>query len=328
MEEAGRGEISYRKYRDGDEQAIVDLFNLVFHRSITVKDWSWTYRENPIRRKDIVLALSGPRLVGQAASVPLEFTWKGRAIQVARPQNVMVHPDFQNRGIFTELLRRLTVSFSGEQVDLVVTFPNNNSLPAFIRKLDYTHVADIPTWTLPAGDPGEGKTGTSAQCTIAEVPTFSPADRNFIGSCLSGYDAFNARSPGYLGWRYGRDSGKVYHVLRAYDGDQLAGLLVFKLYRENQSVDLVDIFCGEGVESVRPWLEAIAGWFHGRGTVISGFSTWMMPHYRWHPLFEEAGFRRSGFPTHLVCRSFSPGTVSGSLDSTTYYLTMGDSDVY
>jgi hypothetical protein len=147
-------------------------------------------------------------------------------------------------------------------------------------------------------------------------------------SCLSRYRAFNARTPDYLRWRYSRDSGKSYHVLRAFDGDHLAGLVVFKLYQENRSVDLVEVFCGEGVEPVEPWLGAIAGWFRERGTVISGFSTWLLPHYGWYPLFRDAGFRESGFSTHLVCRSFSLVTGEGALDSTTYYLAMGDSDVY
>ncbi len=265
MEAGECGEITYREYREGDEQEIIGLFNQVFSRNITIRDWNWAFRENPRQEKSIVLAFCSPRLVGQAASVPLGFIFRGEPIRVTRPQNVMVHPDFRNRGIFTELLRRLTGSVRDLHLDLVVTFPNNNSLPTFIRKLDYTHVADIPTYVLPSEDMKESAGGSGTSCRIEEIPDFTPADREFILSCLAPYGIYNSRDPGYLAWRYSRGSGKTYHVLRAYHGSRLAGLIVFKLYGETQSVDLVEFFIGEGIDSVDPWLSAISRPFPGEG---------------------------------------------------------------
>jgi GNAT superfamily N-acetyltransferase len=328
MDARGSGDIAYRAYRAGDEASIVALFNQVFHRSITVKDWAWAYGQNPIPGKEIVLAFSGPELVGQAASVPLRFIWNGEPIRVARPQNVMVHPGFRNRGIFTRLLEELTRSLSEHRTDLVVTFPNNNSLPAFIRKLDYTHVGDITTHVRPWDGVRDAVADDRNRCVISAVPAFTAADRGFMRSCLAPYGAFNARTSGYLTWRYGAGSGKTYHVLRAYRGHHPAGLIVCKLFRENQSVDLVEFFCREDVASVEPWLAALACYFRAQGIGISGFNIWLMPHYAPYRLLGEAGFRPSAFSTHLVSRSFSPGTETGSREPTSFYLAMGDSDVY
>jgi GNAT superfamily N-acetyltransferase len=328
MEAGGCGEITYREYQEGDEQEIIGLFNLVFCRNITVRDWNWAFRENPRQRKDIFLAFCGPGLVGQAASVPLGFSFWGEPIQVTRPQNVMVHPDFQNQGIFTELLRRLTMYIDEQHLDLVVTFPNNKSLPTFIRKLDYTHIADIPTYVLPSENVEEGAGGSGTTCRIEEIPLFTPADREFILSCLAPYRIYNSRDLEYLAWRYSRGSGKAYHILRAYRGSSLTGLVVFKLYGEDQSVDLVEFFSRDGTDPVDPWLNAIAGHFQVRGIGIASFNTWLLPHYTQYTLFRKAGFGRSHFITHLVTKSFSPKTSGRSPDSTSFYLSMGDSDVY
>lgn len=328
MEAGGCGEITYREYREGDEHDIIGLFNLVFRRDITARDWNWAFRENPLQRKDIFLAFCGPRLVGQAASVPLRFTFRGESIQVTRPQNVMVHPDLQNRGIFTELLRRLTRYIREQHLDLVVTFPNNNSLPTFIRKLDYTHVTEIPTYILPSVRMKEGGAESSTSCRIEELPAFTPADGEFILSCLARYEIFNARDLDYLAWRYSRGSGKEYHILRTYEGSHLTGLIVFKLYGENQSVDLVEFFLREGTSPVGPALSAIYDYLREKGIGISSFNIWLLPHYTHYPLFRESGFGRSDFVSHLVTRSFSPKTSGRSPDSTSFYLSMGDSDVY
>ena len=68
--------ITYRQFKEGDEHAIVRLFNFVFNRNITVEQWDWAYMENPERRLDIIIAFQGKQLVGQSAGTPLLFSFK------------------------------------------------------------------------------------------------------------------------------------------------------------------------------------------------------------------------------------------------------------
>src|SRR5262245_53807876 len=109
--------ITYRTYGNGDEDAILALYNSVFPKTRTVAQWRWEYGSNPIGRMDIVVAFHGDRLVGHSAGIPLVLNHEGRLCKTSRIQNVFVHADYRGRGIFTETLRRLTEHLAANDVD-------------------------------------------------------------------------------------------------------------------------------------------------------------------------------------------------------------------
>src|SRR5262245_38073116 len=135
--------ITYRTYRDGDDDAIVALYNSIFPKAKTLAQWRWEYRSNPIGRMDIVVAFHGDQLVAHSAGIPLVLSHEGRPVKTSRIQNVFVHADHRGRGIFTETLVRLTEHLAAHDVDFVLTFPNANSLAGFLGTGAYQHVFDI-----------------------------------------------------------------------------------------------------------------------------------------------------------------------------------------
>lgn len=319
--------ITYRQFKEGDEHAIVRLFNFVFNRNITVEQWDWAYKENPERRLDIILAFQRKQLVGQSASTPLLFSFKKNPVRVTRVQNVMVHPDYQGKGIFTETLKLLTEYLYANKLDLVVTFPNNNSLPSFIRKLDYHHLTDISTFCLqvssltPADSP-------AISVHIDKTIQFTEDDRDFILSCMNQYEIFNARSLDYLHWRFKESSGKNYHILRAFQNNRQIALVLFKYYPDAQSVDLVEFFVNDDKKGIVSLLNSIKDYYLKKDVRISSFNIWLFPHYIHYKKLLDIGFSQSTFSTHVVTKSFSPLTEQGFDSLHSYYLSMGDSDVY
>ena len=325
-------EITYRQYRHGDEHAIVKLFNFVFNRNMTIDQWDWAYKENPERRLDIILAFQGTQLVGQSASTPLLFCFKGNPVKVTRVQNVMVHPDCRGKGIFTGTLKRLTEYIYQNKLDLVVTFPNNNSLllfgnPTVIRKLDYHHLADIFTFSLPVSSltPVDSP---DISVHIDEAIHFTERDRDFIFSCMDQYEIFNARGLDYLHWRFKGTYGKKYHILRAYQNNLQVALVIFKYYPDAQSVDLVEFFVSADKKVVLSLLNSINTHYMKNDVRISSFNIWLFPHYALYKILRDIGFCQSTFSTHVVTKSFSLVTKQGFDDLHSYYLSMGDSDVY
>lgn len=320
-------DIVYREYSNGDEKAIVDLFNYVFKKNITIDDWHWAYLENPVERRDIILAFCKSKLVGQSASAPLTYCCRGTLVRATRTQNVMVHPDFQGIGIFTRTLKKMTEYIFRENLDLVVTFPNNNSLPTFVRKLDYRHVDDIFTYQL--SDDGVKTSDSNAlTITIDESATFSKTDHSFMLKCLNQYDFFNFRDLRYLAWRYNARSKKDYHVLRAYRDDYLTALVVFKYYPDASGVDLVEFFTDSKTNIVASLLKKIQEYYTNQSVPVHSYSIWLFPHYAIFPFCIETGFEKTHFSTHVVSKSFSRATENGYELRTSYYLSMGDSDVY
>ncbi len=325
-------EITYRQYQHGDEYAIVKLFNFVFNRNMTIDQWDWAYKENPEKRLDIILAFRGTQLVGQSASTPLLFCFKGNPVKVTRVQNVMVHPDCQGKGIFTGILKRLTEYLYQNKLDLVVTFPNNNSLllfgnPTVIRKLDYHHLADIFTFSLPVSSLTLADS-SDISIHIDETIQFKESDQDFILSSMDSYDIFNARSLDYLHWRFKESSGKKYHILRAYQNNRQIALVIFKYYADLQSVDLVEFFVNADKKVVVSLLNSIKDYYLKNDVRISSFNIWLFHHYINYKILLDIGFSQSTFSTHVVTKSFSPLTEQGFDSLHSYYLSMGDSDVY
>jgi GNAT superfamily N-acetyltransferase len=320
-------EIDYREFRDGDETAIVSFFNFVFGRNMAIADWEWAYRENPARRIDIVLAFCGSTLVGVLAAIPLHFQVQGRYIDVARMQDGMVHPDYRGRGIFIGLVDALTDVLRRKHLDLVVQFPNNNSFPVFMNKLEYCNPGDIFTFSLPAGH----LTARETTCITAEIEDpglLDQSDADFMGRCLNRYQIYNNRNLEYLHWRYNSRSGKQYFVLRVREAERQVALIIFKLYTAASSVDLVEFFADPEVGNIHDLLNIIKLFYNERGISVTGFNIWSFPHYADHERLLQAGFEKTEFLTHIITKSFLPETVANAGCATAFYLSMGDSDVY
>ena len=141
-------EATYREFRESDEKDILDLFNHVFNRDWPLSHWTWENKDNPYSPTYFNLAMNNQKIIGQSAAVPLRFNHDGRTVKTTRVQNVMVHPDFRKRGIFSQTLKILTKSLKTKGEDFIITFPNDSSLPAFM-KLDYTHLFEMSAYNMP-----------------------------------------------------------------------------------------------------------------------------------------------------------------------------------
>jgi len=318
--------INYRQYKDGDEHAILSLYNSVFNRNTTIDQWNWAYKENPEKHLDIILAFHGPDLVGQSAGSPLRFCFKNNIIKAIRVQNAMVHPDFRKKGIFTTTLKKLTEQ---EKLDLGVAFPVNTiSFQTFLRKLDYHYLSDVFTFCLPVASLIPAYS-SYLHVVIDDKIHFPQSDRDFILSCLTHYEIFNTRSLDYLHWRFNGKSGKKYLILRAFRSECQIALIIFKLYPDTQSVDLVEFFMVEDTTNPIPCLlNSILSYFSKKDVMVKSFNIWLFPHYTCYNALYESGFRQSSFLTHIMTKSYSPGTDKSFETGTSYYFSMGDSDVY
>jgi len=171
-------EITYRGFREGDEKDILDLFNHVFNRNWPLSRWTWENKNNPYSTTYFNLAINNQKIIGQSGAIPLLFNYKGETIKTTRVQNVMVHPDFRKRGIFFQTLKNLTEYLKSKGEDFIITFPNDNSFPAFM-KLDYHHLFEMFTYNLSV-DSLEKNIDKELRFDINEKPEFNQEDRDFM----------------------------------------------------------------------------------------------------------------------------------------------------
>ena len=67
---------------------------------------------------------------------------------VAQSGNTMTHAAHQGKGLFTILAKKTYEYCRDKGIHLVFGFPNNNSYPGFVRKLDWIHFDNIEAYTI------------------------------------------------------------------------------------------------------------------------------------------------------------------------------------
>jgi GNAT superfamily N-acetyltransferase len=143
-----------RPYREGDEHQIVQLRKTVFGDidavRLDISTWNWQFKNNPAGSAWIYVAEDHGKIVGQYAAIPTRILWNGREHIFAFSCDTMTHPDYRNQGMFSMLAGELYAFISRQHlVETVWGFPNDQSLPGFIRRLNWNVIARYPLRIIP-----------------------------------------------------------------------------------------------------------------------------------------------------------------------------------
>ena len=132
-----------------DDPALAELFRAVFGFDRGVEHAAWKFRANPAGASVLAIAEVGDKIVGQYALWPTPLRLGGRVIQGAQSLDTMTHPDYRGQGMFTVLAEECMRYAAARGIELLYGFPNENSQPGFLRRLDWDHTGDIPAWFRP-----------------------------------------------------------------------------------------------------------------------------------------------------------------------------------
>jgi len=95
-----------RKYRDGDEQAIVELLNIAFGRWHSLEYWKWRYKKNPAGSPIIWLAEHDNKIIGHVAIIPMRMKVGNAYMTGSMSVNGATHPQYQGKGVFSSIVNR------------------------------------------------------------------------------------------------------------------------------------------------------------------------------------------------------------------------------
>jgi len=242
-------ELVCRPLTEADTPAVLDLLTASLAGGPTgtrsADFFDWKHRRNPFGASPGLLTEAPD---GRIAGVRLFLRWEwrdaanGRTVRAVRPVDTATHPDFQGRGIF----RRLTVQLLEEvapEAELVFNTPNGNSLPGYL-KMGWRELGRVPV-ALRIARPAAFALGARAalarrparrtgpvHCplpTAAEWFAENPGALDELLRERAEADTADrrlavARTPAYLGWRYGDAPGLDYRVLTTRRGGELTGV--------------------------------------------------------------------------------------------------------
>ena len=336
------------------------LFNACFKKGATPASLAWRYDRGPhgaaisfLTRADGRTAVSGyacsPRLVLSKGDE------RSRA-PVGQTGDVMTHPDWRKRGLFSALDRAALEAARSRGWPVVFGLPNRRSAHIFVE-LGWKAVGTVRTWTfLFRADAvaremrtREGRwrgwmTGLDTRACARARRRASAGAASVFGQKLERFPAHVAalsrrvaarhawmvqRDADYLNWRFVDNHSHAHQVLGLFDGDRrLVGYVVVQLPTHAHAVGyLVDIL-GEDesveVAAVEAGLSALqaGGASLAQATAIDGSG--------WSRRLQGSGFLEPRPENHLavIVNLLDPAhpLAQAALDPTGWYMTDGDRD--
>lgn len=113
---------------------------------------------------------------------PYPVEYKGKHYLAAQSGDTMTHPAHAGKGLFTTLAKMTYELAKNEGIQFIFGFPNENSYPGFVRKLNWTHKENMTNY--------EVKVFTFPCAAIAKKMSFlQPLHRLYTKAILSLYNA-------------------------------------------------------------------------------------------------------------------------------------------
>ena len=365
MDEPNLKAIRVREAGPPDHAAVRQCMAEVFRETAGQKTasfgeplWRWQYLENRTG-SIIVMAEDGETVCGYYHILLFPMRHDGQAATAAMVQDVGTRREYRRYGIFRQMGAFALDCLRARSVDFIYTFPNNLSLPSFVRNHAYTIVAKVPVYVLPlrsgpflAGRFGLGVVGRAAGFlfdpayrmlfarerrleaseTLHRIESFDeqslPLTRDFANLTKVNLE----RTADYLNWRFFEKPTREYSVWGLHSKQQLRAYVVTRRASlfSTECVLLMDFGFRSGEEATfgRLVSECVrAAKADGAALAVT---------MGLHPAFSVLGglgflrvperFNPRTF--NLLAKEVSPSSRPGLFDGSSWTITLADWDVF
>ena len=340
------------------EQA--DLFNACFAKDIDAAGLAWRYDDNPhgsassfVTRNGAGLAVSGyacsPRRM-------LAGTDAATLTAVGQTGDVMTHPDWRKRGLFSDLDRAAMAETAERGWPLVFGLPNRRSAHIFLT-LGWESVGSVRPWCFVQKSDAasralrhrEGRlagwlvplaarrgraamrrlAGALERFSVSTLDRFPPEVLELSAATEERHSAMVRRDAEYLNWRFVDSPSGLHRVLGLFEGGTLAAYAVIQVPGPGGPPGgfLVDVLARDeeaqraAVAAGLAELERL-GASYVQATAIDGSS--------WQRTLEQSGFQPPKPDNHLLVILYvhdpEHPLVAAARNPAGWYFTDGDRD--
>lgn len=234
-----------RRYRDGDESAILDLFARSFHAPRAAERWRWEYQRSPFGNERISLAFDDDqRLVAHYAGYPVIFRDGDRDRLAHQIGDTMTDPAVRHVGRGpTSLLGRTALHFYETFCEGQASFNygfNVENIQKFSIRFLRAHAVEPVTYRAldaralrPIARTERWMRGYRLE-RIVETPAETPAKTiaewdAFFERVAPHYGFLIRRDAAYVRWRYLECPQSPYVVVAIRKWHTLVGWIVFRI---------------------------------------------------------------------------------------------------
>lgn len=224
-------------YKDGD---------------IINKDYlKWQYLQNPTGEPFLFVSreVKTNELAGQYLVLPTKFNVLNNTEKGSLSLNTLTSPKFQGRGLFTKMAEATFNDCANQDANFTIGFPNPQSYPGFVKRLNFQHLGDIPLLIKPikfgkiffsflkkekkkhGGDISIDQTVMKSS-NIALIEFKDNETRNkyneFWDLVCSQYTISTFKDFDYLKWRYDKLPTRKYFAFAFEDDNIIKGVIILR----------------------------------------------------------------------------------------------------
>ena len=229
---------------------VLDLMQLVHGHVTRPEEFIWWFENNPVGKINIYLAVYKNEVIGISCHNTFMIHLNGEDVIVSFPLNVLTHPDYRGKGIFTRLEQANEQHSEDAGYPLMLSFPNLASVFIFLNKLGWSAIETNPLffrplnirhllkrlkylgWLSPLGALVNPLFQRSAKLESIGLKTtrifeFGPWVDEIFDANISFLQYCFTKRKEYLNWRFLRDPGEKYEAYQITDGENnIIGFIV------------------------------------------------------------------------------------------------------
>lgn len=211
----------------------------------------WQYFNNPAGKALIKLAKSNNNeVVGQYIIIPVKIKVNEDIVSATLSLNTLTRKDYRGKGIFTGLADSAYKQCKEDELEFTYGFPNPNSYPGFVKKLQFTDLGSLPLMVYPLNIEKlvlkKFKSKLLAKFGIPFRYIFNIDLKNdndieikiidkdfkdfdiFWENVKNKYKVIGVRNSEYIKWRYNNIPIREYYIIGAYKNEKLVAYAILR----------------------------------------------------------------------------------------------------
>jgi len=254
--------VSIRRYQEADNASLLKLLHDVFGVERTAEQWRWRFEQNPVQietgHKQVygTLGIDESRdipVIAQYAVTPTFVNFAGERLLGSQSGDTAVDAEYRGHGLFLKTARANYEMLEANEFKLVYGFPNLNSFPGFIRRLNWHRVFRLHEYSLKLrlgkvslgplvrarrarGAMSLNRRFKDRKITFA-VEDSVPGDFDTLWKTVSRHEVLSVwKDKAYLEWRYAENLSTGYRFYCLREDGELVALAVATSVRETLRV--------------------------------------------------------------------------------------------
>ena len=325
--ETDSDKFNFRRFRENDEEKLLELWRITFHKEMNRGLWRWKYFDNPYSQTILLCESGEGEILALFGGIPFKGSREGKDVVIVQAMDIMSHPDFRGKGLFARTAQTFFETFcKNNPAEILYGFPGKFHFELGKRVLGYAPLESGVSYL-------KGETGVLASkkrtslLSIKKVETPGDQFDTLWEKCSADYPYAVVRQSEFLRWRFCRHPEKKYEIfcLKGILSKEIEGYAVLSL--KEDAATLVDVLLPESEKTIAVFFYKMGLMLRSRG--VRQIQTWLPGSHFLKKAAMAAGFEEQDEPLGIfsTIKTFDHSPDTAWINNNLFY-TMADSDLF